>query len=123
MSEKKLDDITKIIIGSSYKVSNALGTGFLEKVYENSLSHEMRKAGLFVENQKKLQVYYDNIIVGDYVADLIVENQVLIELKVVRALNEAHFTQCLNYLKTTKLKLGLLLNFGTRRIEIKRIIN
>ncbi len=116
-----LNPVTEKIIGCAYTVSNTLGVGFIEKVYENALAHELRKAGLRVLQQHPVQVWYDGVAVGDYFADLLVDDCVLVELKAVRALDEAHWAQCLNYLKATNLRLCLLLNFGKTRIEIKRI--
>jgi GxxExxY protein len=116
-----LNPITEKIIGCVYRVSNQLGSGFLEKVYENALAHEMRKAGLHFTCQQNLSVWYDGIVVGDYVTDFVVEERILIELKAVQALDKIHMAQCINYLKATGLKLCLLINFGTTRAEIKRI--
>ena len=117
------NSLTETIIGCAYRVANTLGCGFLEKVYENALAHELRKAGLSVQQQARTEVHYDGVVVGDYVADLIVEGAVLLELKAGKAIEDVHLAQCLNYLKATGLKLGLLLNFGTPRIQIKRIAN
>lgn len=114
-------DLSEKIIGCAYSVSNSLGSGFLEKPYENALAHELRKAGLTVEQQHAIHIHYDNIIVGEYVADLIVEKVVILEIKAVRALDEIHQAQCLNYLKATGLPLCLLLNFGQPRVEVRRI--
>jgi GxxExxY protein len=115
--------LTQLIIGRALAVSNTLGAGFLEKNYENALAHELRKASLEVSQQQNIIVYYDNIIIGTYAADLLVENAILIELKAVRALDPAHKAQCLNYLKATGLSLCLLINFGSPRLEIKRVVN
>lgn len=115
--------VTEKIIGCAYTVANTLGSGFLEKVYENALAHEMRKAGLSVQQQFNVDVYYDSVRVGDYVADLLVENEVLVELKAVKALDNIHFAQCMNYLRATGLQVCLLINFGTTRIEVKRVLN
>ena len=93
----------------------------MEKVYENALAHELRKAGLKVLQQQAIQVLYDGIVVGDYIADMLVEDCVIVELKAVKALDEIHQAQCLNYLKATGLHLCLLLNFGSRRVEVKRL--
>ena len=87
----EVNEITRAIIGCAYAVSNALGVGFLERVYENALAHELRKAGFHVSQQHRMQVRYDGVVVGDYVADLLVEGQVLIELKVAQELRDAHF--------------------------------
>jgi GxxExxY protein len=101
--KRRLNGMTETIIGCAFRVANGLGVGFLEKVYENGLFHELRKAGLQVEQQKAIQVEYDGVIVGNYVADLLVEDEVLIELKVAKSINEIHLAQCLNYLPATGL--------------------
>jgi len=116
-----INRITEKIIGCSYTVSNALGCGFLEKVYENSLAHELRKAGLKVLQQYPIKVFYDNILVGEYIADLFVENSVVVEIKTNKGLEESQISQCLNYLKATGNKIGLLINFGKPKVEIKRV--
>jgi GxxExxY protein len=116
----KLDEITEKIIGCAYKIMNELGCGFLEKVYENALAHEIRKLGIKVEQQKKIKVYYDKIEVGNYEPDLSVKELVIIELKTVKNLEDVHKAQCLNYLKATVYKTCLLLNFGTPKVEVKR---
>ncbi len=121
--ERDLNKISEKIIGCAYKVGNTLGAGFLEKVYENALAHEIRKAGFSVEQQAACKVVYDNIVVGDYYADLLVENCVLVELKVVKELDPIHLVQCLNYLRATSLSLCLLINFYCPKIEIKRVVN
>lgn len=117
------DALTERIIGCAFKVSNTLGPGFLEGVYHAALVHELRKAGLQVEPEKPLSVLYEGIVVGEFFADILVENQIIIELKAVKTLDDAHFAQCLNYLKATNLRIALLINFGTPRIQIKRIVN
>jgi GxxExxY protein len=118
-----MNDLTEKIIGCAYKVGNTLGCGFLEKVYENALVHELRKSGIDVSQQYPITVYYDEVAVGEYVADLLVLGTVLIELKSVKALETVHMAQCMNYLKATKLKICLLINFGGSKVEIKRIVN
>ena len=110
------------MIGSAFTVSNILGSGFLEKVYENALFHELRKNGLKVDRQQPITVKYDDIVVGEYVADLLIENQVIVELKACKTLEDIHFAQCINYLKATGLHICLLLNFGTPKVQIKRIV-
>lgn len=119
---ERLNQISQKIIGSAYRVSNALGHGFLEKLYENALVHDLRKSGLQVSQQHKIQVCYDGVVVGDYEADLLVEDSVLVEIKAVQELNDVHMAQCLNYLKATGLKLCLLINFGKAKVEIRRIM-
>jgi len=119
----KLDRITERIIGCVYKVSNILGSGFLEKVYENALTLELRENGLETKQQHGIQVRYDGIVVGEFAADLLVENKVIIELKATKALDDIHMAQCLNYLKATDLAVCLLINFGKPKAEIRRIVN
>jgi GxxExxY protein len=118
-----LNGTTWQIIGCAYNVSNGLGCGFLEKVYENALSHELRKTGLEVCQQYRIPVSYDGVIVGDYVADLLVNGVVLVELKAVDSLIPIHSAQCINYLRATGLTICLLLNFGNPKVQVERIIN
>src|SRR5271165_5813769 len=120
--ETVLDHLTERIIGSALTVSNALGAGFLEKVYENALAHELRKAGLAVAQQRGVTVMYDGIIVGDYAVDLLVQETVIVELKAIKAVADIHRAQCINTLPATGLQVCLLLNFGNPRLEIKRIV-
>ena len=119
---KEVNEITEAIIGCAYSVANTLGTGFLEKVYENALAHELRKRGLLVSQQAPLTVQYDEVVVGQYVADLVVADQILVELKAAKSLDEIHMAQCLNYLKATGLPICLLINFGRPKIQIKRFV-
>lgn len=115
MSEEFLHkELTDKIIKAFYRVYNTLGYGFLEKVYENALAVELRACGLNVEQQKPLKVYYEQHIVGDYYADLIVGGCVIIELKAADSIVIAHEAQLLNYLKATPIEVGLLLNFGPK---------
>ena len=100
---------------------NTLGYGFLEKVYENAMRIEIGKSGLSVEQQKNIKVFYDFEQVGDYYADLLVENLVIVELKAAETICDEHETQLLNYLKATDIEVGLLINFG-KKAEIKRKI-
>ena len=116
------DPLTQRVIGSAFTVYTTLGYGFLEKVYENALVHELRKAGLHITQQKPFPVFYDGINVGDYVADLLVGDSLIIELKSAKAIDDSHIAQCLNYLKAARLRHGLLLNFGPQRVEIRRLI-
>jgi GxxExxY protein len=122
MAMSDMDVITEQVIGCAYRVGSTLGCGFLEKVYENALLHELRKTGLAVEPQYAIRVIYDGVVVGEFVADLYVEGQLLVEVKAVRQLNEVHMAQCLNYLKATRRKLCLLMNFGGLRVTVRRII-
>lgn len=117
------EDITEKIIGAAYKVANTLGAGFLEKVYENALAIELKKSGLSVKQQYSLPVYYEDELVGNYFADLLVEDSVIVELKAVRELVPEFSAQVINYLKATRINTGLLINFGKPKIEIKRLYN
>lgn len=117
----RLNSITERVIGSAFTVIKVLGKGFLEKVYENALAHECRKAGLRVEQQRRLIVMYDGIPVGEFVADMVVEDLVLIEIKAARASDSAHEAQCLNYLAATGLPICLLLNFSSR-VDVRRFV-
>ena|SRR5450759_3215284 len=122
-SREEYDQITSAIIKCAHKVSNKLGCGFLEKVYENALSHELRKAGIKVDQQRPIKVLYDGVVVGDYFADLLVEDVVIVELKTVKALDDTHFAQCLNYLKATEIRVCLLINFSKPLVDVRRIVN
>jgi len=121
-NESKLNELSEKIIGSAFEVSNILGVGFLEKVYENALNVELELKGLQAQQQAPLKVYYKDELVGDYFADILVENEIIIELKTVKEFDDIHIAQCLNYLKITGLKLCLLINFSKPRVEIKRIV-
>jgi GxxExxY protein len=123
MNADMLNALSERIIGCAFTVANGLGSGFLERVYENALAHELRKAGLAVAQQQGVSVFYDDVIVGEYAADLLVEAAVIVELKAVRALDDVHQAQCMNYLRATGLQLCLLLNFGRPRVEIRRIVH
>ena len=114
-------DLTKVIIKCFYNVYNTLGYGFLEKVYENALGIELKKAGFGIDKQKNIRVYYLGYEVGDYYADIIVNDIIILELKTAEALCDEHKEQLINYLKATNKEIGLLLNFG-KRPEFKRII-
>ena len=122
MSEKyRYEELTSLIIKCFYEVYNSLGYCFLEKVYENSLKIELEKRSLVVEQQKPITVYYGSNIVGDYFADLIVENKIILELKTAKTICKEHEFQLINYLKATDIEVGLLLNFG-KKPEVKRKI-
>jgi len=118
----ELDVLTERIIGCAYGVSNGLGAGFLEKVYENALRIELQRSGLAVRQQHPVPVLWRGEVVGDYFADLLVESAVIVELKAAKALDEIHLAQCLNYLRATGLPLCLLLNFGLPTVEVKRVV-
>jgi GxxExxY protein len=114
--------ITERIIGCAFTVMNRLGVGFLEKVYENALAYELRRIGLLAIQQYRISIPYDDIVIGDYTADLLVADSVVVELKAVKALDTIHAAQCMNYLKATGMPICLLLNFGRPRLEIRRFI-
>ncbi|NWJ39339.1 MAG: GxxExxY protein [Geothrix sp.] len=115
------DPLTEVVIGLVFKVANGLGSGFLEKVYENALAMELQAAGLTFEQQVPITVSYEGQVVGSYIADLVVEGRLLIELKACQALEAVHTAQCLNYLRATGLSTCLLINFGLPKPQIKRI--
>jgi len=119
----KHTEITEKIIKAFYNVYNTLGYGFLEKVYENAMLIELNKLGLWCENQEKINVYYNKKLVGDYYADIVVENKVIIELKAIEKVNPIHETQLVNYLKSTTMKVGLLLNFGKQPQHIRKVLS
>jgi len=117
------DSLTETIIGCAYKVGSALGYGYLEKVYENSLVIELMASGLKTSQQQSVKVCYEGQVVGDYFVDLMVEDEIVIELKAGKALDESHLAQCLNYLKATQKSLGMLINFGEKKVTVKRVVN
>ncbi len=117
-----LNDITYAIRGAIFEVNRILGSGFLEKVYENALLHEIRSKGLNVESQVPINVHYKGKLVGEYFADIIVEQSVIIELKTVDKIEKVHEAQMLNYLKATGIKVGLLVNMKHPKADIKRMV-
>jgi GxxExxY protein len=114
------DGLSGKIIDAAISVSNGLGIGFLEKVYENALVHELKKSGLMVEQQKQMRVSYDGVVVGDYLADIVVDASIIIELKVAREITTIHEAQLINYLRASGMRIGLILNFGEPRLGIRR---
>ena len=119
---KKINDITYTINGAVFEVNRILGSGFLEKVYEKALLIELMLRGLRAESQVPIRVSYKGEAVGEYFADIVVEGQVIIELKAVEQIQKIHEAQLLNYLKATGYKIGLLINFTHPKAEIKRFI-
>ena len=113
-------ELTENIIGCAMKVHSTLGPGFLESVYQKALTHELNKAGLKVECEKAIAVHYDGVTVGEFSADMLVEDRVMLELKANQALAPANEVQLVNYLTATGVEIGLLLNFGAERLEFKR---
>ena len=118
----KHTEITGLILKAFFKVYNTLGYGFLEKVYENAMLIEIRKLGLKCSNQLPVEVFYDDQIVGDYTADILVEELVIVELKAIETLAPIHETILVNYLKGTELEVGLLLNFGPKPQYRRRVL-
>jgi GxxExxY protein len=123
VSNYKYSAITDKIIAAAYAVYNVLGYGFLEKVYENALYYEIQKNGLNVRQQSPIQVIYDQNLVGDYYADLVVAGKVIVELKAVSALDPIHEVQLVNYLKATGIEVGLLINFGQKLVIKRRVFS
>jgi GxxExxY protein len=117
-----LNQLARRVIGAAYEVSNVLGAGFLEKVYHHALCHELQVQGIAYSSETKLSVRYKGIVVGDYMADLIIEDKLIVELKCAEALAERHVAQCLNYLRATGGSLALLINFQNPKVEIRRVV-
>ena len=117
-----INEITYIINGAVFEVNRVLGPGFLEKVYENALLIELKKRGLAVESQVPIKVLYKGEPAGEYIADILVEGKVIIELKAIDKLDKIHEAQIMNYLKATGIPVGLLVNFKHSKAEIKRIV-
>ena len=110
------------VVGCAMKVHRELGYGFLEKVYENSLMLLLKKEGITVKQQHPVPVYFEGETVGEYFADILIEDKILIELKTVEKISKVHYAQLLNYLKATGIQLGLLINFGPQKLEYERLI-
>ena len=117
------DALAELIVSCAYKVGRILGSGFLEKVYENALAIELKSCGLNIESQKPIKVYYEDQIVGEYFADIIINDDIILELKAIKTIENIHFAQCQNYLKATGKKLGLLINFGGDQVKVRRVAN
>jgi GxxExxY protein len=118
-----INDVTYAINGAVFEVNRVLGPGFLEKVYENALLIELRSRGLKAEAQVPIKVRYKDDVVGEYIADIFVEDRVIVELKTVESLEKIHEAQLLNYLKATGLNIGMLVNFRHPKAEIKRLVH
>jgi GxxExxY protein len=113
-------DLAGKVIGLAMKVHSSLGVGFLESVYHKALSIELQKAGLNFESEKRIQVYYENALVGYFDADLVIEKKLIVEIKAIELIAQAHEVQVVNYLVATKINEGLLLNFGAKSLEFKK---
>jgi GxxExxY protein len=116
-----INRLTRVVIGAALEVSNTLGCGFLEKVYENALAIELRHRGIKAMQQTQILVRYKQQVVGQYFADLLVDDRLIVEIKASRTFDDRHEAQCINYLHAARLPLCLLLNFSRPRLEIRRI--
>jgi GxxExxY protein len=114
------EELTRAVIGCALRVHSTLGPGFLESVYEHALGHELHKQGLAFAAQQPIDVHYDGIVVGHFVADIFIRNRLIVELKAAQMLTEAHEFQLVNYLAATGIDIGLLLNFGAQNLQFKR---
>ncbi len=119
----KHEELTREILGACFEVINELGAGFVESVYENALLIALREKGLHAEKQRALMVEFRGQVVGEFFADVLVEDKVIVELKAVKALLPEHQAQIINYLKATEKDVGLLVNFGSSKLEYKRMYN
>ena len=115
-------DLSYKIVGLAMEVHNKLGYGFLEKVYENALMVLLHKEGIKTEQQAPISVYFDGEVVGDYYADILIDKEIILELKVAGNIADFHRAQALNYLKATDLRLAIILNFGKERLEYERLV-
>jgi GxxExxY protein len=123
MNAMNADKLTELVIGAAFEISNTLGAGFLEKVYERALLKELIIRGIRAKTQTSIRVNYKGTCVGEYFADLIVEDELVVELKCAERLGNEHIAQCLNYLKASKLHVCLLMNFQNPKVEWKRIVS
>ena len=114
--------LTEKVLGAAFKVLNKLGTGFLEKVYGNALSFELQRSGVLIEPQKIFPVKYENVIVGEYQADLVAAGKVIVECKAVSNMDSVHEAQLINYLKASGMRVGLLINFGRPTLQYRRLV-
>jgi GxxExxY protein len=114
------DPFTEKVIGCAFKLHKVLGPGFLENIHHRALAHELTKAGIPFASEARMQVVYDGIILGDYIADFLIDERLVVELKAVEALLKAHEIQLVNYLNAVKVDVGLLINFGSHKLQIKR---
>jgi len=122
MTEILFKELSYAIIGAAMEVHRVLGPGFLESVYEAALAYELTLRGIHFEPQKHLPVYYKDQLLGEYIADLVIEGQIILELKAISAISAAHEAQAHHYLAATGLKLAIILNFGTESLQQKRIV-
>jgi GxxExxY protein len=123
LADEEQNASTQRIIGCAYEVWNELRFGFLEKVYETAMMVALTRAGIGVQQQVPIKVWFQGAVVGDYFADLLVDEYVIVELKSAEGIDEAHEAQCINYLKATPMHVALLINFGPDKVEVKRFRN
>lgn len=116
------EEVSNEIIKSAYEVHRILGPGFLEKVYENALVYELQLRNIKYEVQNPIDIYYKDITVGKYIPDIFVDNKIIVEVKANSGIEDEHFAQLLNYLKATKNRVGLLINFGLPKLQVKRVV-
>ena len=121
-AHEHLDKLIETVVGSAYEVSNALGCGFLEKLYERALLHELVARGLSVRSGAVFPVSYKGVPIGKYIADLVVEDRLIVELKCVEQFSNEHMAQCINYLKASGIRIALLINFQHPKVKWKRVI-
>jgi GxxExxY protein len=114
------DPLTEKIIGCAIKLHRVLGPGFLENIYHQGLAHELTKAKISFSSEARMQVVYDGIVLGEFLADFLVEKRVVLELKAVESLTKAHEIQLVNYLTATRIDVGLLINFGGSKVQVRR---
>lgn len=122
MERRQEDRLMEVIIGAAYEVSNTLGVGFLEKLYERALALELKQRAINVVAQAPLEVRYKGVIIGAYYADLVVENRLIVELKCVEKIVGQHIAQCINYLRACDMQVALLLNFQHPGVELKKVV-
>lgn len=120
--EKLYEDLTERIIKLSIEAHKTLGPGFMESVYENALIYEMKKEGLKFEEQKVITIPYKGTVIGEHRLDVVVEDKIIVELKAVKNFEDIHMAQIISYMKASGKRVGLLLNFGKKRLEIKRVV-
>ena len=120
--DQRIEALTERVIGAGFEVFNTLGQGFVESVYQNALVHELRSRNLDVGLEVPFGISYKGSSVGTYFADIVVEDQVIVELKVAEAIGQPHIKQVVNYLRASRMPVGLLLNFGTPSLTVRRVL-
>lgn len=123
MAKLVYEELTYLIIGAAMEVHKVLGSGFLEAVYQKALEHELRLRNIPFEDQVHLPVYYKDELAGDYIADFLIDGRIVVEIKAVSSMNDAHLAQTIHYLTATNNQVGLLINFGAQSLEHRRVVN